>query len=107
MQFLRGMDPSAHLLGVGVVVALTIAFLLKPAWVVGGAARLLLIAAVVLKWLFVVGLVVSFSCCPQMYCATGWTPASALFGDDLYTRAMDCPGRQPKLVSPRRAKGLR
>lgn len=103
------MDPSTELLAVGAVVALTIAFLLKPAWVLVAGLRLLMVVAVAVKWLFVVGLVVSFSCCPQMYCAAGWTPASLLFGDGLYARAMggQCPGRQPKPASPRRAKGTR
>lgn len=102
------MDPTTELLSVGAVVALTIAFLLRPAWVVAGTLRLLVFAAVVLKWLFVVGLVVGFSCCPQMYCALGWTPASLLFGDDVYDRATRGTCANPRATAPsRRARGSR
>lgn len=37
-----------------------------------------------LKWLMIVGFVVAFLNCPQMYDYVGWTPASLLFGKEIY-----------------------
>ncbi len=97
------MDPTNEVLLLGAVIGLVIAFLLWPLWVAAIALRLLALALFILKWLIVVGLVVSFSCCPQIYCVVGWTPASVLFGDDIYAPAI----RELGLKPPQRAKAHR
>ncbi len=45
-----------------------------------------LILLQVVKWLFVVGFLVSFVNLPQVYEAFGWTPLSALAGPQFYER---------------------
>lgn len=48
--------------------------------------KLIVWSFITLKWLFIIGFFTSFLCMPQMYNYLGWTPASIVFGDDIYSK---------------------
>jgi hypothetical protein len=82
------MNPTQDLIVLGSFIAFIIAVVLRPDWAAAVAVRLLAFTLIVLKWLVVVGLVSGFCCCPQTYVVVGWTPASLLFGDEIYDRSL-------------------
>ncbi len=47
-------------------------------------ARVGVIVLFSIKWLFIVGFLTAFLNMPQMYAQFGWTPASILFGSEVY-----------------------
>lgn len=64
------------------VVAGVILILFRTTWIFIGKCAGITIS--LLKWAIISGLITALWCSPQGYRALGWTPLSALLGDQVY-----------------------